>query len=161
MESEGASNNERLLAAARDDNEDMLLEIFDDPKPFDINYQDGLGNTALHYAVSHASLDVLDHILSHDACDVDPINKLDKATPLHLAVATETPEVRRYLVENLLEAGADFTIRNKYGDTAQDLVKRDDSITLELFRKAEAEANNPRNDIPYVDERDVASDDSD
>jgi len=32
-----------LLAAAKSDNEDMLLEVFDDddPEPFDINHQDG------------------------------------------------------------------------------------------------------------------------
>jgi len=32
-----------LLAAAKDDNEDLLLEIFDGEveHPFDINYQDG------------------------------------------------------------------------------------------------------------------------
>jgi len=138
---------------------------------------------------------VLDHILSHDLCDVDPVNKLDKATPLHLAVATEKPEVKEYLVDNLLESGADFTfvflilrstmitvsnsfrIRNKYGETAKDLVKPDDSIILELFRKAEAEASISKDDIacesfppyprrpPYTraddDEGDVASDDSD
>lgn len=32
--------DERLLAAARSDNEDMLLEVFDEGK-FDINAQDG------------------------------------------------------------------------------------------------------------------------
>lgn len=33
--------DERLLAAAKDDNDDLLLEIFEDPDSFDINYQDG------------------------------------------------------------------------------------------------------------------------
>lgn len=33
--------DERLLAAARSDNEDELLRIFNDPEPFEINYQDG------------------------------------------------------------------------------------------------------------------------
>lgn len=32
--------DERLLAAARDDNEDLLIEIFEQGG-FDINYQDG------------------------------------------------------------------------------------------------------------------------
>jgi len=40
----GASNNERLLAAARADNEDLLLEVFQQGD-FNINCQDGLGNT--------------------------------------------------------------------------------------------------------------------
>jgi len=46
---DGCVPDERLLAAAREDNEELLLEVFDEGK-FDINYQDGLGNTALHYA---------------------------------------------------------------------------------------------------------------
>lgn len=34
--------DERLLAAARNDDEDMILEILDDDsRPFDINFQDG------------------------------------------------------------------------------------------------------------------------
>lgn len=58
MEHEGASNgklhidkiarafthrtiDERLLAAAKNDDGDMLEEIFEDPESFDINHQDG------------------------------------------------------------------------------------------------------------------------
>ncbi|KAF9654410.1 ankyrin [Thelephora ganbajun] len=161
MASDGASNNERLLAAARDDNEDLLLDVFDQPGTFDINYQDGLGNTALHYAVLHTSYDVLDHILSHEECDVDPTNKLDKATPLHLAVEKEDPEDREYFVENLLEAGANYTIRNKHGETAEDLVKPGDEVILALFRKAQADADANMDDIAYEDDDDVASEGSD
>jgi len=164
MASDGASNNERLLAAARTDNEDLLMEVFDESeeRPFDINYQDGLGNTALHIAVENTSSDVLEHILAHENCDVDPINKLDKVTPLHLAVTIEDAELRKNFVESLLDAGADFTIRNKYGDTAQDLVKPDDTAVLDLFRQAQAQASISRDDIASDDDDgyDVASDGS-
>jgi len=158
---EGASRHERLLAAAKEDNEDMLMDIIDDPEPFDINYQDGLGNTALHYAVLHASLDVLEHILCHEECDVDPVNRLEKATPLHLAVVVEDPENRARIVKSLLEAGADYTVRNKHGETAEDLVKPSDERIIVLFREARAEAQIYRNDIAYDDDDDVASDGSD
>jgi len=57
----------------------------------------------------HGSTEVLEHILSHENCDVDPVNRIDKATPLHLAVQLEDPELRKYIVESLLEAGADTT----------------------------------------------------
>jgi len=139
----------------------MLLEILDDPKPFDINFQDGLGNTALHYAVSNGSTSVLEYILTHEGCDVDPINRIDRATPLHLAVGLEDPELRAEIVESLLEAGADYRIRNKNGQTAQELVKSDDYATLDLFRQAQAEASISREDIAHDDEDDVASGDSD
>lgn len=64
--------------------------------------------------VINASLDILDHILEHESCDVDPVNRLDGATPLHIAIqkaAEETDpegkEARTSVVESLLEAGAD------------------------------------------------------
>jgi len=36
-----AAIEERLLAAARDDNLEMIEEVFEDLEKFDINYQDG------------------------------------------------------------------------------------------------------------------------
>ena len=50
---------------------------------------------------------MLEHILSHEDCDVDPINRIDKATPLHLAVQIEHTELRLYIFDSLLDAGAD------------------------------------------------------
>lgn len=161
MDHEGASNNERLLAASKNDDEDMLLEIFGQPKSFDINFQDGLGNTALHYAVSRASTSVLEHLLSHEECDVDPVNRLEKATPLHFAVSIESAEPREYCVRSLLEAGADDTIRNKNGDTAQDLVNPRDEVTLSVFREFQAEKQIARDDIAYDDDDDLAGGDED
>lgn len=55
----------------------------------------------------NGSTDVLEHILSEEGCDVDPQNSTQKATPLHLAVQIEDEEVRRHIIESLLEAGAD------------------------------------------------------
>ena len=50
---------------------------------------------------------MLEHILSHEDCDVDPINRVNKATPLHLAVQIEEDDIRLYISDSLLEAGAD------------------------------------------------------
>ncbi|KAF6748364.1 ankyrin repeat-containing domain protein [Ephemerocybe angulata] len=148
----GASNNERLLAAARSDNEELLLEVFEE-KGFDINCQDGLGNTPLHNAVLHCSTDVLEHILSHEDCDVDPINRIDKATPLHLAVQLEEPDLRLHIVESLLDAGADTTIKDKNGFTVLDLVSSDDQAVLTAIRKSKASN--------AISVSDIANDDDD
>lgn len=59
--------------------------------------------------MANSSTDVLEHILSHDNCDVDPVNRIDGQTPLHLAVKESDPEMRAWLVETLLDAGADTT----------------------------------------------------
>jgi len=154
--SEGASNNERLLAAARSDNEELLLEVFEEGK-FDINYQDGLGNTALHYAASQGNLSVLEHILSHEDCDVDPINRLERATPLHLALQIEDAELRKMVAESLLEAGADTTIKDKHGDTALALLRPDDMEIRALMRRAQAQTSISRDDIASDDDDEPGS----
>ncbi|KZT73420.1 ankyrin [Daedalea quercina L-15889] len=156
---DGASNNERLLYAARTDNEDLLLEVFEE-SDFDINYQDGLGNTALHYAASHGSLIVLEHILSHDECDVDPVNRLEKATPLHLALRLEDADSRKAVAESLLEAGADTTIKDKYGETALDILRDDDAEIRQLIQKARAQNRISNADIANDDDDDEPGSDS-
>jgi hypothetical protein len=73
------------------------------------------------YSAKHGSLEVLEHILSHDACDVDPINTLGE-TPLHLALTSPeldpSPDddddsdeggLREAVVDSLLDAGAAIT----------------------------------------------------
>ena len=57
--------------------------------------------------VAQESADVLDLILYQEGCDVDPINRIERATPLHLAVQLKPVEQRHYFVANLLDAGAD------------------------------------------------------
>jgi len=131
----------------------MLLEVFE-AGDFDINFQDGVGNTALHIAVQNGSTDVLEHILSHDECDVDPINRINRATPLHLACQLEDDGIRSYMVESLLEAGADTKIRDKNGELAITFIPPTDEETRKLFRKAQAQATT-------ISQDDIASDDDD
>ncbi|KAF9011349.1 ankyrin repeat-containing domain protein [Cyathus striatus] len=149
-ETKGASNNERLLAAARTDNEEMIQEVFEEGG-FDINCQDGLGNTPLHNAVINGSIVVLEHILSCEGCDVDPINRIDKATPLHLAIKLEDEELRHHIVESLLDAGADTSVKDKNGHIVIDYVSGDDVTTRQLIRRSQAQA--------AVSHDDIASDD--
>ena len=52
---------------------------------------------------------MLEHILSHEDCDVDPLNRIDKATPLHIAVRIKEEDLRLYIVDSLLDAGADIS----------------------------------------------------
>lgn len=48
-----------------------------------------MGNTALHYVVKNTSVDVLDAILSYDNTDVDPQNRIEGDTPLHLLMRAD------------------------------------------------------------------------
>ncbi|CEL56157.1 Ankyrin repeat-containing protein C105,02c OS=Schizosaccharomyces pombe (strain 972 / ATCC 24843) GN=SPAC105.02c PE=4 SV=1 [Rhizoctonia solani AG-1 IB] len=161
MADEGASLNERILSAAKTDSVSLFNEIIEEVsngKPFDINHQDGLGNTALHYAAQNASTLVLEKILEYEhplhegegGCDVDLQNRIYGYTPLHLAVRIEDAEERLTVVESLLDAGADDTIKDKKGQRAIDAVPADDEDVRRLFRQAEASRK--------VDNRDIADD---
>ncbi|KAI0714756.1 ankyrin [Earliella scabrosa] len=153
MASDGASNNERLLAAARSENEDMLLEIFEEGN-FDINTKDGLGNTALHYAAMNGYLDILEHLLEYEGCDVDLQNRTEGATPLHLALRIEDDDLRKAVVESLLDAGADYKIKDKNGETPLDLVSDKDTEIRALMRKSQAQASISHDDVANDDDDD-------
>ncbi|GFZ43009.1 hypothetical protein JCM24511_00727 [Saitozyma sp. JCM 24511] len=158
----GASANERLLAAAKNDSEEMLEDALSELE--DINYADG---------VIHASTSVLEPILCHDSCDVDLRTRLQGDTPLHIAVRQrweESPGLRLYLVESLLEAGADTTIRNRHNQKPIDLLppsadpESDDDKVRKALRRAEAESlvadkgDVVDEDDDIIDPNDVASD---
>ncbi|KAF8633604.1 hypothetical protein AX15_001392 [Amanita polypyramis BW_CC] len=147
----GASNNERLLAAARSDSEELIQEVFDQGG-FDINHQDGMGNTALHYAASLGSTTVLEYLLSYEGCDVDIVNRVEGATPLHVAAQNDDSETRYFTVKSLLEAGSLTTMKNKYGEIARDLVPIDDEDTRALFKRQEIQSSISRSDIVDDDE---------
>ncbi|WWC69032.1 uncharacterized protein I206_102968 [Kwoniella pini CBS 10737] len=168
----GASPNERLLAAAKHDNEEMFEDALNEVQ--DVNYVDGLGNTALHYAIIHASTSILEPLLEHETCDVDIRNRLQGDTPLHIAVRNRWEEhegLRLYLVGHLLEAGADTKIRNRYNQKPIDLLpppsddpESDDEKIRAAIRRTEAEemvadkGDVVEEDDDIVDPNDIASD---
>ncbi|KAI9444610.1 ankyrin repeat-containing domain protein [Lactarius indigo] len=139
--------NKLLIDSARTDNVDQLLEVFGDGGKFDINYRDGIGNTALHYAALEGSLDVLNELLEYDGCDVDFTNNIEGATPLHLAVKIKEPELRALIVDSLLDAGADPQIKDKEGQIAQDYVDEKDAETLKAFRRYQVQESFSKDDI--------------
>jgi len=148
------AHNRQLLEAARTDNVNLLSEVFAERGEYDINFQDGIGNTALHYAASQGSPEVLEELLEHEGCDVDYINRLEGATPLHLAVKIEEPELRAYITDCLLDAGANMSIKDKEGQVPLDYVPEDDEETQKAFRRRQVENSVSRNDIAYDDEDD-------
>jgi hypothetical protein len=89
---------------------------------------------------------VLEHILSHEDCDVDPINRIEKATPLHLAIKIQQTGLRLHIVDSLLDAGADTSIKDKNGETVLDILP-DDTKLRALIRKHQAQASFSRDDV--------------
>ncbi|KAG8921937.1 hypothetical protein FRC00_008011 [Tulasnella sp. 408] len=126
----GASSNERLLKAAKEDNVDLFEEILEeDDDDLDINYKDG---------AQRGSENVIEKILEVEGCDVDLLNRVDGETPLHLACKLEDEDTRATIIWHLLEAGADMSIKDKHGSLAIDLLPGDDQDNRDLFRKYQA-----------------------
>lgn len=94
---------------------------------------------------------------------MDPVNRLDGATPLHMACQLEDEDARSTIIWHLLEAGADMRlvmagashlcsfgptltvitpvdirIKDKHGSLAEDLLPGDDEDNKKLFRKYQA-----------------------
>jgi len=142
--------NKLLIDAARTDNVEQLLEVFEQPDEiYDVNHQDGTGNTALHYAALKGYLDILNELLEHEGCDVDYVNYLEGATPLHLAVKIPEPELRALIVDSLLDAGADTHIKDKAGQVALYYVPEADTETRKAFRRNQVQQSLSRADIAH------------
>lgn len=148
---EGASNSEQILEAARFNNTELVQEIIarikeETPKESEeliakaINEsRDSLGNTALHIASFRGNYEVLDILLDQHGVEVDPQNRLDGDTPLHLAVrySIEEPEHGAFIVEELIDAGCDPRLLNNHGLKPIDLAGKDCEKLVEVLQSAE------------------------
>ncbi|KAL8276633.1 hypothetical protein RQP46_010982 [Phenoliferia psychrophenolica] len=156
-----ASPNERLLFAAKTDSGELLESILaEDESTFDVNFQDGLGMTALHYAAQTPSPTALELLLQHDGTDVDLQNRLEGSTPLHLAIKLEDEGARQGVTEMLLEAGADPRIKDKNGCVPAEYLNVESCATDGAIQRSLAIATGELQ-VGGIDSADIASDDDD
>ncbi|KAI9496320.1 ankyrin [Zychaea mexicana] len=155
---EGASNNERMLAACRNDQDDLLKEILK-ATDIDVNFSDAIGDTTLHYAASFGSLACLEILVNLDGINLNARNRIEKNTPLHKAVQYTEEDVALATVDLLLEAGADPRIENGNRMTPAMLVDPKNDDMKELFDNALAGYEVDDSDIAedYADEGDVGA----
>ncbi|MCJ1307084.1 hypothetical protein MMC25_000730 [Agyrium rufum] len=119
---EGASPREQLLEACRRNNTSLLHDVLSTcSSPKETAHllntaTDGVGQYCLHIAATYGSYDVLDILLDQEDLEVDPIDRLEKDTPLHKAVRFVNSHTELEwqgvipLVELLIDAGADPSI---------------------------------------------------
>ncbi|KAL1921924.1 uncharacterized protein VTP21DRAFT_10566 [Calcarisporiella thermophila] len=156
---DGATNNELLLSACRNDQEDMLEDIFQQPGSYDINFQDGAGNTALHYACQFGSQACVEILLDQENINLNIQNRLEGDTPLHKAVAfTDDPDVAYEIVQMLIDAGADLNILNRNRQSAENVAE--DEEVRKLIRKAKMASLVDSRDLVAEDDDDDDSDDA-
>eukprot|EP01100_Stratorugosa_tubuloviscum_P001784 TRINITY_DN13_c1_g2_i1.p1 TRINITY_DN13_c1_g2~~TRINITY_DN13_c1_g2_i1.p1 ORF type:complete len:153 (-),score=62.16 TRINITY_DN13_c1_g2_i1:56-514(-) len=96
-----------LCRAARNGNLSYMKRLFKDyGRELDVNWADGLGNTALHYSSQQNQIDAAS-LLVENGADANKRN-LAGDTALHLASRKNHTD----MINVLLEAGADKRIQN-------------------------------------------------
>ncbi|SAM01262.1 hypothetical protein [Absidia glauca] len=152
MTDEGASANEQLMAACRNDQEDTVEEILESGN-YDIKYTDGAGNTAAHLAAKYGSLACLEWLVNLDDIDLNIKNRMEGNTPLHYAVEFQTQDVdtAAAMVDILLQGGADIKVENRNKMTPSMLVLPKNKEISDLLAQSTAAYE--------IDDADIANDD--
>ena len=117
-----------------------------------ILYNYPLTSSSLRYAD-----EIIDLLLDQPDFECDPINRLERDTPLHSVIRwlnSEPPEQRAFgqaLVEMMLEAGSNPRVKNKAGLTATQLVDPRNTELRDLIEKHEY-ANQNAGDFVNVEQ---------
>lgn len=93
--------------------------------------------------------------------ECDPLTRMDKDTPLHVAVRfanDKDAELGTEMVKMMCEAGCDPRVRNKHGQKPADLVYNNAEIKQTLQQTEYILAEGIQNDEGNGSEEDVASD---
>lgn len=168
----GASPSEQLLEAARRNNTDLLQELLSKchDKPQEAielinSAKDPSGTGALHLAAKYGNYEVMDQLLDIEGVDVNIKATLNGNTPLHYAAAYsfEDPEYALFLVNELINCGADPSIRNKENLKPIDIVGHSNEQIKMALESAEYASTFDQNvmDIPEDNDIDEGSDDED
>lgn len=90
---------------------------------------------ALHIADTRLTDDVMDALFDIQYFECDPLTRMDKDAPLHIAVRyanDKDAELGTEMVKMMCEAGCDPRVRNKHGQKPADLVFNNPEIKQTL-----------------------------
>lgn len=146
QETEGASYSEQILESARRNNTELLLQIKLDLNNDEVKLSQLLNqtkeiitkNSPLHVACQFGNWEWIDIVLDIEGVEIDPKNN-ENATPLHLAVtyANDEPEHGTFVIDNLLDAGANPSLRNSQSFKPIDLIYKENEKLQQLLQSAE------------------------
>ncbi|KAI4205328.1 MAG: hypothetical protein LQ346_001476 [Caloplaca aetnensis] len=134
MSDEGATPRELVLEACRRNNTSLLSEVLTSLSTPD-KIADLLNNAK--------DDEVLDTLLDQENLEVDPLDRLERDTPLHKAVRfintlpASQWDSAHSIAELLIDAGADPRIRNKAKLKPMDLVDPKNVELRNVLQKAE------------------------
>ncbi|PIC49118.1 hypothetical protein B9Z55_007828 [Caenorhabditis nigoni] len=107
-----------------------------------VNFCDQNGNTALHYAVSHANFAVVSSILDSGECDLDAPNRAGYTAVMLAALSQLEDEMEKAVVHRLFQMGDVNAKASQHGQTALMLaVSHGKKTTTELLLACGANVN--------------------
>ena len=157
---ESATANQQLIGAAQQDS----LELLDIAlkRKAQVNYIDGVKNTALHYACQCGSPLVLEQLLLKMPENLVYIKNVQGNTPLHLALDSKcSDELKLKLVALLLKHNPLILTRNKDGMTCVDLASGELKEILQRHADNNQRSPKKKKKNNFIDRKDVDVDDDD
>ncbi|KAI3404792.1 hypothetical protein KGF56_002422 [Candida oxycetoniae] len=143
---QGATYQEQIQESARRNNTELLLQIKSELNNDQVKLAHLINdtreiitnNTPLHLACNLGNWEFIDIVLDIEGVEIDPQNR-ELETPLHVAVkyAIDEPEHGYFIIDNMLDAGADPRIKDKHGLRPRDYVNKGNEKLLELLESAE------------------------
>ncbi|KAJ5774526.1 hypothetical protein N7457_009422 [Penicillium paradoxum] len=143
MADEGASPRELIVEACRRDQPHLIEQVLNDMEEksneqvaeFFNGVTDSMGNYALHICAQYGSYDTADALFDIQFFECDPLTRLDKDTPLHIAVRYANEKdaaLGEAMIKMMCEAGCDPRVRNKHGQKPAELVFNNSEIKKTL-----------------------------
>ncbi|RAK73861.1 ankyrin repeat-containing protein ANK1 [Aspergillus fijiensis CBS 313.89] len=169
MADEGASPRELVVEACRRDQPHLIEQVLEgmtdksneEVAEFFNGVTDSMGNHALHICASYGSYDTMDTLFDIQYFECDPLTRLDKDTPLHVAVRyanEKDAELGLEMVRMMCDAGCDPRVRNKHSQKPTELVYNNPEIKSVLQQAEYVMAEGLREDADSGSVHDSASD---
>ncbi|RJE26410.1 ankyrin repeat protein [Aspergillus sclerotialis] len=169
MADEGASPRELVVEACRRDQPHLIEQVLEgmnektneEVAAFFNSVTDALGNHALHICAMYGSYDTMDALFDIEFFECDPLTRLDKDTPLHIAVRyanDKDAELGLEMIKMMCEAGCDPRVKNKHGQKPVELVYQNQEIKKTLQQTEYILAEGLRDDAENGSVHDSASD---
>lgn len=126
-DADGASPREIVVEACRRDHSHLLEQVVEENfagnskeeiADFFNGVTDSMGNYALHICAMYGSYEAMDWLFDIEGFECDPLNRMEGAAPLHLAVRYANEKDIKLgldMVNMMLEAGCDPRVKNKDG----------------------------------------------
>lgn len=147
---QGASDGEQILEAARRNNLDLFTTVEDQYKDKSEQFikllnssRDAIGDSVLHLCCKYGCYEVMNEIIDLAGVDLNPKNAHTGDTPLHYAAnySFQEPDYALFLIQQLIEVGADPTIKNNEGLRPVDIIGDSNKKIKMAFESAQYAQN--------------------